>query len=58
MKYKKVCSVCGSEDILFDSFATWNIEDQMFELHEVYDDGHFCNECVQNCKIEDKIIED
>jgi len=32
----KKCRVCGSEDLLFDAYATWNKEEEKYELEQVY----------------------
>lgn len=58
MKYKKVCSHCKSENVLFDAYAEWNEEEQKFELVEVYDKGHYCEDCDGECSIENIEIEE
>jgi len=46
-----VCKECGSDDILLDAWARWNVKTQQCELVSVMDGGHFCNNCGQACSI-------
>jgi alpha-D-ribose 1-methylphosphonate 5-phosphate C-P lyase len=55
-KIQKCCTKCGSTDIYFDAFAVWDEYSQTFVLHEVYDKGHFCNDCNDSCTINDEIL--
>ena len=32
-KIKKVCSLCGSEDVLIDAYAQWDVDKQDFVLN-------------------------
>jgi hypothetical protein len=41
---KWVCSHCGSENVLLDAWAAWNIETQSWELANVFD-AAFCEDC-------------
>lgn len=50
MKIKKVCSECGSEDVLVDAYASWNYGKQKYELDSTYDNT-FCNNCGGECSI-------
>jgi len=50
MKIKKVCSNCGSENIVADAYAVWSIELQNWELAGVYDN----TTCI-DCEVEDEI---
>ena len=48
-----ICKHCGSPDILFDAYASWDYINQRMELHSHYDKGHRCNECGgEDCEIE------
>lgn len=43
-KQKPICEACGSEDILVDAYASWDVETQKYVLHSTYDDTR-CNDC-------------
>jgi hypothetical protein len=49
---KKVCSKCGSEDIVADAWARWSPEKDMFVLDTVFD-YTFCNKCEDETHDED-----
>lgn len=55
-RIRKVCTECGSTDVLLDAYAVWNEETQEFELLTVYDKGHYCNQCDGPCSVKDEII--
>lgn len=44
MKIKIVCSECGSENVVRDATAAWDVELQDWTLCAVQDAG-YCNEC-------------
>lgn len=44
MKVKYVCRYCGSDDVLHDAWAVWNVETQEFEVSSVQDNA-FCGNC-------------
>jgi len=48
-----VCSECGSTDVLLDAFATWNENTQAFEVSNIFDKGHSCNQCGCECTVEE-----
>ena len=56
-KIKKVCSTCGSEQVLIDAWSSWNFEKQEFELVQEFGNG-YCEQCDEECKIDDIIIEE
>lgn len=41
----KVCSECGSDDIVADAFAQWDKEQQRWTVAAIMDSGHSCNAC-------------
>ena len=45
------CTICESEDILFDSWSIWNKELQKMEHEQAMDKGHFCETCKEPCTI-------
>ena len=53
-KIKKVCSTCGSEDVLADAYAEWDVAAQDWVVQDVMDKGHFCNKCDGECSIDDE----
>ena len=52
-KIKKVCSICGSEDIRMDAWAMWNYDKQKWEIEDVFD-SCWCESCGGGCNVEDK----
>jgi hypothetical protein len=38
-KSKMVCSQCGSEEVLVDAYARWNVESQGWEIVETFEKG-------------------
>lgn len=50
--FKQVCSTCGSDDVLADATARWDADEQRWEVTNISDKGHSCNECDGECKIE------
>lgn len=50
----KVCSLCGSENIAADAAARWNVGTQQWEVLNVFDDGHCCDDCGSECRIVDR----
>lgn len=57
-KFKMVCSYCGSENVLSDAYAKWNVENQEWELDNTFDKGAFCEDCDGECRIVEKEIVD
>lgn len=49
---RKVCGTCGSEDVVLDAWAEWDIESQEWVLGQTFDQA-FCNACEGECTIED-----
>lgn len=56
MKIKKVCTYCGSTDILVDSWVVWNECTQEFDIENIFDYA-YCNECQGETKILDKELD-
>jgi hypothetical protein len=40
-----VCPRCGSDNVAADAAARWNREQQEWEVSNVFDKGHGCNDC-------------
>lgn len=55
IKVKKVCSHCGSEEIVFDAWSAWNEDKQQFELKQVFDNV-FCEYCQGETKEKEIVI--
>ena len=45
-----VCCDCGSDDVLRDAWAAWDVERQEWTLSQVFDDG-FCNRCEREVSL-------
>lgn len=56
-KIRKVCSYCGSTEVLKDAFAEWSVEEQTWVLHACYDES-YCNTCEGSCSLEDEECEE
>lgn len=56
-KIRKVCSYCGSTEVLKDAFAEWSVEEQTWVLHSCYDES-YCNTCEGFCSLEDEECEE
>lgn len=44
------CRSCGSDQVLRDAWASWSLEDQQWQLGEVFDHA-FCMACETDCDI-------
>jgi hypothetical protein len=53
-RYRQVCATCGSENVLADAYAEWDIENQCWSVQSVMDKGHYCNACDGECRIEER----
>ena len=49
MKVKYVCNHCGSDDIVYDAWAQWDVEKQEFVLSHTFD-YIVCNHCGKECR--------
>jgi len=52
-KMKMVCSTCGSDDVLADAYAEWDVGKQEWTVQNVFDKGHVCNVCDAECSIDE-----
>lgn len=43
-----LCGTCGSDKVVRDAWAVWNVEAQDWELQQVFVDA-FCHACEQAC---------
>ena len=56
MKITKVCKECGSEQVMLDAWAAWDVDKQEWTLYDVFPDS-WCETCEGVCTIIDKEIE-
>lgn len=56
-KMKMVCSTCGSENVLRDAFAEWDVEAQDWVLQNVFDDA-VCDDCGGETSINEQPIDE
>ena len=40
-----VCPKCGSDNVAADAAARWNTENQEWEVSNIFDKGHGCDDC-------------
>ena len=57
MKYKKVCSSCGSDDLNFDAFVKWDSDKQDFYIENIYDNVYCCTCGGETIDVDIEIIE-
>lgn len=54
MKVKKVCKQCGSENVVKDAWASWDIKKQEYVLEDIFD-NEFCKDCDRETIIIEEI---
>jgi hypothetical protein len=47
----QVCRTCGSQDVQADSYSTWSVKDQDWEVSQTFDKGAYCNKCDGETRI-------
>lgn len=55
MNVKYTCPHCGSDEILRDAFAIWDIDQQQWVLDSTYDD-FMCNGCGNSINSPDEKV--
>jgi hypothetical protein len=50
-RFRMVCDECGSEDVLADAYAQWDIDQQDWVVANVFDKGAFCPDCDGDARI-------
>lgn len=50
-KTQPVCRQCGSDDVLKDAYACWNVETQEWELLTTFDE-FVCEKCEGPTQVE------
>lgn len=56
-KVKMVCRTCGSENVLRDAFAEWDVSKQDWVLQNVFDDA-VCDDCGGETRINEVPIDE
>lgn len=56
-KIKYVCTKCGSDNVLFDSWARWNEDKQEMELETTFNNS-YCEDCENDCRVKEVEIEE
>lgn len=51
-----VCRECGSESVVADAAARWSTEERRWEVSNVFDNGHHCDDCDAETRIDYKPI--
>lgn len=50
-KEKPVCTQCGSDDVLADAYAWWDVDKQEWALSNTFDNS-YCEDCEGECSLE------
>ena len=50
-----VCATCGSEDVLVDAWAKWDIENQGWVVSETFRNA-ICGECDGECSVSERAL--
>jgi hypothetical protein len=53
-KVTKVCAHCGSEDVVADAYAEWDVESQKWEVAQTFEKGAYCSQCDGETRIEER----
>jgi hypothetical protein len=56
-KWKKVCRICGSEDLNFDAFVQWDVDLQDYRVENIYDNVWCCSCEGETTEIDIRISE-
>jgi hypothetical protein len=51
-KMQMLCDACGSDRVVRDAWASWDVDAQDWQLENVFDDA-FC----QTCETETRLVE-
>lgn len=52
MRKKYICKTCKSDNVKVDAFATWDTENQCWELGAMFD-AAFCDDCGGETTLEE-----
>jgi hypothetical protein len=53
----KVCSACGSDNVVSDAWVRWDVASQEGVLDDVFPGDDFCHACEAGTTIKDREIE-
>ena len=54
---KPVCRECGCTDIIAEAMgAIWSVRDQLWEVTDICDKGHYCRLCDGETRIDWEIV--
>jgi hypothetical protein len=56
-KIKMVCADCGSDDVLADAYAEWDVASQKWELQNTFYKGAYCNACEAETRLDEQEID-
>lgn len=56
-KVKMVCEDCGSDDVVADAYASWNVDTQKWEVDSIFDKGSYCNNCDKESYLVKEVIQ-
>ena len=48
---RPTCSNCGSTNLVLNILASWIVLEERTKIHDIYNEGHFCNDCKNSCTI-------
>jgi len=55
-RIRVVCGQCGSDDVLADAYAEWDVGAQAWVVANVFDKGSFCNQCEGESRLREVVI--
>lgn len=56
LKKKIVCTRCGSDEVVKDAYAQWNVDKQNWEIQNLFD-MCFCEVCERECSIKEEYLD-
>lgn len=56
-KVKYICAECGSEEVRWDAWASWDEYSQQMVLENSFD-YTYCENCEGECSVEEVVIEE
>ncbi|AMN44714.1 hypothetical protein [Rhodoplanes sp. Z2-YC6860] len=53
-----VCATCGSDRVLSDAYAAWDVATQQWELMQTFDKGAYCEQCDGETRLKFERVRD
>lgn len=53
-----MCATCGSTNVLADAYCDWSVDDQGWQIVNVFEKGAFCEDCEGPCRLKKRIVND